>query len=201
MVSTVQEQTEPGSWLSQPAQAGSYIKGKYASPGGVSCWKVEGFSPKFYENLRRLSLYFYRKYPVAEHREFYLDMIRSKVEDALQGHYDPSKSSIKTFICTVIYNEITRINSKNSKAPSYGDNLDLVISAGTQHRTYIPDRFFNDHQRRHDPVDTYADLAVSWGITIDRELITMHINESRITPHAWAYLWLLRSGRLEGATA
>jgi hypothetical protein len=164
-----------------------------ASGRGIECYFTEGLSSRFYENLERMARGVYANYFVDESIDFYLDLVRSKVEDRLlNGIYDPRLSSFRTFIYKVIANEITRINSKNKKRVSLGDGLDQAMQTHVSinkpiYQQYRPDRHMQETSR-----DRFLEYARRCGIRICPTSLDYSLLDGRLGPSSYAYLWLLQ---------
>jgi hypothetical protein len=164
-----------------------------SSGRGIECYFTEGFTPRFYENLERMSRGVYVKYFVDESEDFFIDLVRSKVEDRLMaGIYDARLSSFRTYLYRVIANEVTRINSKNKKRVCLGDHLDNVLQNHVNtskpiYQQYLPDRHMKETSR-----DRFLDYARRRGIELCPIDLEYSLQDGRLGPSSFAYLWLLQ---------
>lgn len=157
----------------------------------LSVYLESGFTEEFYGHLERLTMSRYRAFRVDDSFEYFYDCVRSQVEDLLmQGVYDSAKGNFITFICAVIRNEATKVNSKNS------------------HRILVEDDSQLDTPRSHscsevDPAvqsirQDFYDRAARLGVTLDVGDFEADLHQNRLTPAVLAYLWLLQQGGCRG---
>lgn len=176
------------------AQAAAKVSSRYSK--SVNCFLTEGFSETFYLHLRRYVHHLYANvFQVNESWDYYYDKVREKLETLLGVNedgvsvYDPSKGTLVTLIYTVAYNERTKSNSKN-KRNLYIDSPEHEYLASNLTRP-------NSHAMT-DLREQYLAEAASRGIDLSKEYFFADLNEGKLTPHVFAYLWMYQMGGRHG---
>jgi hypothetical protein len=155
----------------------------------LSIYLESGFTEEFYGHLERLTMSRYRAFRVDDSFDYFYDCVRSQVEDLLmQGVYDPAKGNFITFVCAVIRNEATKVNSKNSHRILVEDNSQLDIPGACSDGGSAVQGLRQDFYIR----------AEQLGVTLDVEDFEADLHQNRLTPAVMAYLWLLQQGGCHG---
>jgi len=149
----------------------------------IDVYLTEGFVPLFYVNLERLSRSGYSKYSVDDCFEAFYDGVRTKLEELLLASvYDAAKGPFVRFVNSVIRNEATKINSKNSHRILYDDH------------EHMAETLCSDPETSHPTRDSFIEYARSKGVDIHPDRFVSSLMCGEISPLVFAYLWLLQRG-------
>jgi hypothetical protein len=150
----------------------------------VEIFFIEGFSPKFYNVLRKFCRYVYRTHNgFSDYQTFEVAAI-ARVEDRLsQGKYDPEKSTLSWYIYRLIWNQNSYENYHRKRIrylednPEYSNNAELFRVSESRESFFL--------------------LCHKLGVRLNYKKFVQNLSQEIKSPIVLAYLWLVKGGKFD----